>query len=143
MNRYNGNSDGNRSCSIGRSSDYGIPQVSRNCYVPSVVSERRSDSHPHHVNGSCGCPEEHNSQEGCGVYAGSKYGIDCRPVGSVYAPLQNFEGLYDLERALCRGTIFAALDLPLESACGNCGCDSTSGYDGRKNVYQNGGGRRG
>ena len=50
---------------------------------------------------------------GCGCRAGS-YGLTDRPVGSVYAPIQAFDKLYDLPRALSRGTLFSDLDLPLE-----------------------------
>ncbi|MBO5110305.1 MAG: spore coat associated protein CotJA [Clostridia bacterium] len=32
----------------------------------------------------------------------------------VYAPCQRFEGLYDPDTALLRGTLFSELDLPLE-----------------------------
>ena len=51
---------------------------------------------------------------GCGTQTGSRYGLDNRPVGSVYAPLQDFDCIYDLHRALARGTLFSSLDLPLE-----------------------------
>ena len=40
------------------------------------------------------------------------WGLDNHPLGMVYAPLQAFHGLYDLETALHRGTIFRELDLP-------------------------------
>ncbi len=51
---------------------------------------------------------------GCAGTASVGYGVKDRPVGSVYAPVQAFAGLYDLPRALARGTLFADLDLPLE-----------------------------
>ena len=51
---------------------------------------------------------------GCGTQVNSRYGLDNRPVGSVYAPLQDFDCIYDLHRALARGTLFSSLDLPLE-----------------------------
>ena len=51
---------------------------------------------------------------GCGTQLKSSYGLDNRPVGSVYAPLQDFDCLYDTHRALARGTLFSSLDLPLE-----------------------------
>ena len=56
--------------------------------------------------------ESHTS--GCGVGAESRYGLTDRPPASVYAPLQDFDCLYDHERALMRGTLFSVLDLPLE-----------------------------
>ena len=57
-------------------------------------------------------------------YAHAKNGCTCEdkgdmgwglvgyPVGSVYAPLQAFDELYDVPTALHQGTIFAQLDLP-------------------------------
>lgn len=53
------------------------------------------------------------SSSGCGCKTGG-YGVTDRPVGSVYAPIQAFERLYDHPRALSRGTLFSDLDLPLE-----------------------------
>jgi len=52
--------------------------------------------------------------DGCGTGIKSRYGLSDRPHGSVYAPLQDFDCLYDHERALKRGTLFSSLDLPLE-----------------------------
>ena len=40
------------------------------------------------------------------------WGLDGYPLASVYAPIQNFDDLYDTETALARGTVFAELDLP-------------------------------
>ena len=54
---------------------------------------------------------------GSGRAAGS-YGLTGYPVGAVYAPIQTFEGIYDPAEALARGTIFAALDLPLSGVPG-------------------------
>ncbi|MBQ3378317.1 MAG: spore coat associated protein CotJA [Clostridia bacterium] len=34
------------------------------------------------------------------------------PLAMVYAPMQAWEGLYDAEAALMRGTLFTALDKP-------------------------------
>jgi hypothetical protein len=68
--------------------------------------------------------ENHDCGRSDGCYGkenNGRYGLHDRPVGSVYAPLQNFDCLYDLERALCRGTLFSDLDLPLEVASkGGC-----------------------
>ena len=58
---------------------------------------------------ACDCAEG-----GCGTRNVSRYGLNDRPMGSVYAPLQDFDCLYDHERALMRGTLFSTLDLPLE-----------------------------
>lgn len=38
--------------------------------------------------------------------------VDALPVGMVYAPMQRYTDLYAPEQALCRGTLFQALDLP-------------------------------
>ena len=68
------------------------------------------------------CP----SGNGCGA-KDTVYGVKGRPVGSVYAPVQNFDDLYDLGKALSRGTIFADLDLPLVVAGNGRGCNGCNG----------------
>ena len=40
------------------------------------------------------------------------WGLSGYPLASVYAPLQNFDNLYDLDTALDHGTAFIELDLP-------------------------------
>ncbi|MBP3370772.1 MAG: spore coat associated protein CotJA [Clostridia bacterium] len=40
------------------------------------------------------------------------WGLASHPLASVYAPLQSFGNLYDLDTALRQGTIFTELDLP-------------------------------
>ena len=40
------------------------------------------------------------------------WGLAGHPLASVYAPLQEFEELYDLDTALKEGTVFSKLDLP-------------------------------
>lgn len=42
------------------------------------------------------------------------WGLLHYPLAMVYAPCQYFGGLYDLDTAMERGTLFSALDLPLE-----------------------------
>ena len=56
------------------------------------------------------------SSEGCCTEKKreASYGISGRPLASVYAVIQEFDGLYDAEKALMRGTLFSSLDLPLE-----------------------------
>ncbi len=44
----------------------------------------------------------------------SGFGLKGYPLASVYAPLQEFDNIYDLDNALGRGTMFAELDLPFE-----------------------------
>lgn len=54
-----------------------------------------------------------------------RWGLRGYPLAAVYAPLQEFEGLYDPATALSRGTLFEALDLPFEGKSitkGGCGC---------------------
>ena len=40
------------------------------------------------------------------------WGLVDYPLASVYAPLQEFRGLFDRDTALHKGTIFSELDLP-------------------------------
>ena len=47
----------------------------------------------------------------------TSWGLVGYPLASVFAPLQNFAELYDLDTALTRGTIFKELDLPF--VCGD------------------------
>ncbi len=85
---------------------------------------RHGDRHPHEssertkIEGSYGetlYRRAGDCAEGeCGRGISSRYGLHDRPHGSVYAPLQDFDCLYDHERALKRGTLFSTLDLPLE-----------------------------
>ena len=72
-----------------------------------VAEERRS---------ACGC-------DGCGHGAyGETFGLEGKPIAMVYSVLQDFDGLYDKEMALTRGTVFKALDLPfLGGSSGSCG----------------------
>jgi hypothetical protein len=53
-----------------------------------------------------------------------KWGLTDYPLASVYAPIQEFEQLYDLDTALKRGTVFEKLDLPFMGESvhkgGNC-----------------------
>lgn len=58
-----------------------------------------------HSNGSC------NNHSNGGSFALRGY-----PLASVYAPYQEFRGLYDRETALKQGTIFSELDLPFMGA---------------------------
>lgn len=44
------------------------------------------------------------------------YGLVGYPLANVYAPVQDFEELYEIDTALVRGTIFSQLDLPF--VCG-------------------------
>ena len=55
--------------------------------------------------GGCGCADEGESKV-CG------FGVAQGVLASVYAPVQAFEGLYDTDSALRRGTMFEGLDKP-------------------------------
>ena len=53
------------------------------------------------ANENCSCENQYDS-----------WGIANYPLASVFAPLQEFEELYDLEKSLKQGTMFSKLDLP-------------------------------
>lgn len=68
--------------------------------------------------------EETPSNNGCDI--SSAWGLVGYPLASVYAPLQEWRELYDEDRALKSGTLFAQLDLPFvcgKNGKGGCGCD--------------------
>ena len=57
--------------------------------------------------GTCGC--EGMTGNNCPA---NKWGIKDYPLASLYAPIQEFRGLYESELALKHGTLFEELDLP-------------------------------
>ena len=68
-----------------------------------------------------------NCTNGCDELSNSPYrknwGLEDYPLASMFAPLQVWQSLYDLEVGFTRGTIFKELDLPFvcgEKAGGNC-----------------------
>lgn len=61
-----------------------------------------------------------NCHGGCGEYDGG-WGLSSYPLAMVYAPLQKFHELYEIEIALERGTLFSELDLPFEGGKMNKG----------------------
>ena len=63
-------------------------------------------------------PRNDHGADNCGE--GGGWGLSSYPLASVYSPLQEFRDLYDEEKALERGTLFAELDLPFEGAKGGC-----------------------
>ncbi len=65
---------------------------------------------------SAAVTRENVMTDGCGAASGSEWGLKGYPLAMVYAPLQIFVDIYEPEKGLCRGTIFAELDLPLMSA---------------------------
>ena len=67
-------------------------------------------------NGGCSCERDgcHNDKgDFCPEnYTARGWGLNDYPLASVYAPLQKFDNLYDLDTALDHGTAFVELDLP-------------------------------
>ena len=59
---------------------------------------------------SCGCGCTGRNANTCGER--KNWGVEGYPLASVYAPLQNFDKLYDEKTALKKGTVFSELDLP-------------------------------
>lgn len=55
---------------------------------------------------------EAHDEKGASCLPRGGWGLRDYPVGTVYAPLQEFRNLYDLGSALSHGTIFRELDLP-------------------------------
>ena len=49
------------------------------------------------------------------------WGLHNHPLAMVYSPLQDFREIYDTDKALERGTLFAELDLPFEGGRGKKG----------------------
>ena len=49
---------------------------------------------------------------------GESFGLVGYPLASVYAPLQEFQNLYDEQQALKRGTLFSELDKPFSGGQG-------------------------
>ena len=82
---------------------------------------------------SCGCRDNGGNARmenggitgNCGTYTcGNTWGLKNYPLASVYAPIQNFEELYELDVALKQGTVFSKLDPPFlgESVYKGGGC---------------------
>ncbi len=55
--------------------------------------------------GTCGCDYDEQANV-CG------FGVENTVLAAVWAPLNRFEGIYDTDTAMRRGTMFAALDKP-------------------------------
>lgn len=77
-------------------------------------SRQMPDSRTEHIN----CRgERENGSGGCGKgERENTNGLSGYPLASVYAPLQHFRKLYDLDTALIKGTVFSELDLPFMGA---------------------------
>ena len=76
-----------------------------------VVTARRETERE-----NCGCAQSCHMAGNC--LRG--WGLADHPLAMVYAPCQGFEGLYDPDTALLRGTLFPELDLPLEAVGRGC-----------------------
>ena len=60
-----------------------------------------------------GGKDDDNASLGCGSgTAAARWGIKGYPLAMVYAPLQEWRSIYDIDTALMRGTLFSELDLP-------------------------------
>ena len=101
------------------------------CAVEREVHRALTDRnlHPHHtVNGQCGPSNvKHTCLDGCDqdTHACPENGINGRSLAMVYAPVQQFQQLYDPQTGLGRGTVFRELDLPfrgdgISARGGNC-----------------------
>ena len=85
------------------------------------------DGESMHEKDACGC-----EKDGCGAGEfDTSWGLKGKPIAMVYSVLQDFDGLYDKEKALTRGTLFEGLDLPFTgSSGGSCGSGNSCGICG-------------
>lgn len=60
---------------------------------------------------------------------GNGFGLKGYPLASVYAPLQSFDDLYELDNGFCAGTIFKELDLPFSGRAIKYNGNSGGCYD--------------
>ncbi len=68
----------------------------------------------------CCCEAAASREESCPSCA-KPCVLKGKSLAMVYAPEQEWEGLYEVEEALSHGTLFHALDLPFYCGCGgNC-----------------------
>jgi hypothetical protein len=80
------------------------------------MSERRK------CDGSLRNYEERPTQSECHASTCGCWGLDNHPLAMVYSPCQAWRDAYAPDVALCRGTLFAELDLPFEPHKGRRGC---------------------
>ncbi len=73
-----------------------------------IIAEGRGNSCP--VCERSSAQDKGSCREDCRGTDG--WGLKAHPLASVYAPLQDFDNLYDANTALKQGTVFAELDLP-------------------------------
>lgn len=107
---HSGGDAGNSDCHSGGEHGHGHDGSDCGCHC-----------HGHnHGEGGCGGCHGQDREDGCGKgcvgYEGcgaDSWGLTEYPPAMVYAPCQSFRALYDPATALCRGTLFTELDLPL------------------------------
>ncbi len=68
-------------------------------------------------------PGENNRNSNPTPHGGSMgWGLENHPLAMAYSPYQHFREIYEPNKALSRGTMFAELDLPFEGYKGGRGC---------------------
>ncbi len=58
----------------------------------------------------------------CSIGRCGGWGLESHPLAMVFSPCQAWRNAYAPDVALCRGTLFAELDLPFEPSKGRRGC---------------------
>lgn len=66
--------------------------------------------------GKCSNNNANNNRMNSSPHNQKSFGLEGYPLANVYAPIQEFVSIYDIDKALIRGTIFGELDLPF--VCG-------------------------
>ena len=66
--------------------------------------------------------DEHTAQPDCTQPGCGGWGLDNHPLAMVFSPCQAWRNAYAPDVALCRGTLFAELDLPFEPSKCKRGC---------------------
>ena len=108
------NSQGNTLCPGGSTFPFSPPVNTRSDLrstprlAPEILPQRRCD-------GSLRNKPINNSSR-------ASWGLENYPLAMVYSPYQEWRETYTPDVALCRGTLFAELDLPLESINFRKGC---------------------
>ena len=66
------------------------------------------------------CPSCAGNGERSSAVGRDSWGLIDHPLASMFAPLQEWRSIYDLEGGFDRGTIFKELDLPFYPGCRLC-----------------------
>ena len=64
----------------------------------------------------CGAFQRREEMGSCNQSERKSWGLHGYPLAMVYSPVQHWQGLYDGEMGLSRGTIFKELDLPFKGS---------------------------